>query len=984
MMNHGGFRMKRCMGIAAWLLLALLYAPMIFAQNTIQVGSVETGAFPVISADVVVRQSGVIIRSTDSSNFTLKEDGFMQAPLQLVHPVATKNFNLVIVLGIGSTMSAGDVAFAKGLANRLVDRMDGVLDEVGVITYDDNPFEQQQMTAIKPVLHSRIDAITPSGRGNYLWDGGYSGLTYLLNNSIHPSRSVLILSNGRNDGGSRNVQQVVDLAKTTNIKVHCYGINAVNNDAEMKFLCQESGGTYWTNTDVMVQQFIDELNGTPEASTLSYTSNNVCRDGEDRSLNVQVKLASDSVNTTNTFPLTANASGNVTVTLKTDTATVVSGKTKNVALMLTPPVQNQRLYGGTITLSFDTSKLQLQGVETAGHLTAGMNASVAMEATGAVITLAGTVALNGGSTLAMLTFMGGTVQANTNVQVQIAGTDFDRGCLAIQPGSARITVRPQSASMSTKSQPFVFNWDDTNNRYNPDPATVTVEVTNNGDLPLSGISAEMAESNDVRIAYGGSRTVQLVPSTLQPGDKGIATWLVQALPHGSETTAQVDVQFTSTEGTSAQQRLFMNIKAASSAVVLHNEVDDIAVVGGVYTPDPAEVRAEVVSAGTGDSPSGDVTIVLPTGVTLDGGPTTQSFASMPRGASTTLRWPLRYPRPSVQTDYAILLIRTAAGHANDTSHVTLTVPVLTSALLDVTCSMTPDGVDSTVTEVTYAVTVRNTGNANAVNVAASLILPVGFVFASGEVAAKAVADPLAPGADGTVNWKLVPVVRQYCEDEAITVGVLVNQTGGASAQCGAPVTFLATNNLLPEIRTVTPVALDTMRTDSNISFDVDAFDTERSVLKYEWFVNGASEGSDARAFDRTFTTEGDYTVRVDIYDACTANGGQAVSHTWQVYIYNTTGITNPAAASDLAIVGNYPNPFNPGTVIEYRLPEAGSDLRLEVLDASGRLMRTLVSGSQTGGTHRITFDAAALPSGSYLVRLTAGGAVRTHRIMLVK
>lgn len=976
--------MKRCMGIAAWLLVALLYAPMVSAQNTIQVGNVETGSFPDITADVVVRQGGVIIRSTDSSNFTVKEDGFLQSPLHLVHPVATKNFNLSIVIGVGSTMTAADVGFAAGLAARLVDRMDGLLDQAAIITYDGNAFDQQAMTHIKPFLTGVLGNLTPTGGANHAWDGAYYGVSYLLNNSIHTSRTVLMLSNGKADGGTRDVQQVIDLAKAGGVKVHCFGVNAASSDAQMRQLCQETGGTYWTNTDVMVQQLIDELNGTPEASTLSYRSNNVCRDGEDRSLNVQVKLASDSVNTTETFPLAANASGNVTVTLKTDTATVVSGKTKNVALLLTPPVQNQRLYGGTITLSFDTSKLQLQSAATAGHLAAGMNAAVAMDATGAVITLSGAVTLNGGGTLAMLTFVGGTVTANTDVQVLIAGTDLDRGCLSVQPASARITVRPQSASMSTKSQPFVFNWDDANKRYNPDPATVTVEVTNDGDLPLSGITAVMAQSNDVRIAYGGSRTVQLVPSTLQPGDKGIATWLVQALPHGSETTAQVDVQFTTTEGTSAQQRLFMNIKAASSAVVLHNEVDDITVVGGVYTPDPAEVRAEVVSAGTGDSPSGDVTIVLPTGVTLDGGPTTQAFASMPRGASTTLRWPLRYPRPSVQTDYPILLVRSAAGYANDTSHVTLTVPVLTSAQLDVTCSMTPDAIDSTVTELTYSVTVRNTGNANAVNVAASVILPIGFTFASGEAAAKAVADPLAAGADGTVTWKIVPVVRQYCVEETVNVGVLVNQTGGASAQCGAPVTFLATSNLLPEIRTVTPVTLDTMRTDSNISFDVDAFDSERSVLKYEWFVNGMSEGSDARAFDRTFTTEGDYTVRVDIYDACTANGGQAVSHTWQVYIYNTTGITNPAAASDLAIVGNYPNPFNPGTVIEYRLPEAGSTVRLEVLNASGLLMRTLVSGNQTGGTHRISFDAASLPSGSYLVRLTAGGAVRTHRIMLVK
>ena len=99
---------------------------------------------------------------------------------------------------------------------------------------------------------------------------------------------------------------------------------------------------------------------------------------------------------------------------------------------------------------------------------------------------------------------------------------------------------------------------------------------------------------------------------------------------------------------------------------------------------------------------------------------------------------------------------------------------------------------------------------------------------------------------------------------------------------------------------------------------------------------------------------------------------------------NSTGIESPAFVRDLAILGNYPNPFNPGTVIEYRLPEGRHDVRLDVMDAAGQLVRSLVSGSMEGGTHRVSFNADGLPSGSYVLRLVAGGTVRMHRMVLVK
>ncbi len=80
---------------------------------------------------------------------------------------------------------------------------------------------------------------------------------------------------------------------------------------------------------------------------------------------------------------------------------------------------------------------------------------------------------------------------------------------------------------------------------------------------------------------------------------------------------------------------------------------------------------------------------------------------------------------------------------------------------------------------------------------------------------------------------------------------------------------------------------------------------------------------------------------------------------------------------------NFPNPFNPSTVISYQLP-ANTLVTLKVYDELGRLVRTLVNDRQTAGTHSVTFNASNLSSGVYFYRLTAGSYVQTKKLMLLK
>src|SRR5690606_8680081 len=90
-----------------------------------------------------------------------------------------------------------------------------------------------------------------------------------------------------------------------------------------------------------------------------------------------------------------------------------------------------------------------------------------------------------------------------------------------------------------------------------------------------------------------------------------------------------------------------------------------------------------------------------------------------------------------------------------------------------------------------------------------------------------------------------------------------------------------------------------------------------------------------------------------------------------------------AVPTAFSLSQNYPNPFASRTVIEYGLPEA-SHVKVEVFDASGRHVATLVDAEQGAGYHTARWEASGVASGVYLYRIQAGEHVRTLKMVLLQ
>ncbi|HGY54294.1 MAG TPA: T9SS type A sorting domain-containing protein [Caldithrix abyssi] len=83
------------------------------------------------------------------------------------------------------------------------------------------------------------------------------------------------------------------------------------------------------------------------------------------------------------------------------------------------------------------------------------------------------------------------------------------------------------------------------------------------------------------------------------------------------------------------------------------------------------------------------------------------------------------------------------------------------------------------------------------------------------------------------------------------------------------------------------------------------------------------------------------------------------------------------------LYANYPNPFNPSTIIAYDLSRAGV-VRLRVYNVLGQLIKELVNTRQQAGHYKVEFEAEGLSSGVYFYELKADNFLRVKKMLLVR
>mgnify|MGYP001303531111 CR=1 FL=1 len=97
---------------------------------------------------------------------------------------------------------------------------------------------------------------------------------------------------------------------------------------------------------------------------------------------------------------------------------------------------------------------------------------------------------------------------------------------------------------------------------------------------------------------------------------------------------------------------------------------------------------------------------------------------------------------------------------------------------------------------------------------------------------------------------------------------------------------------------------------------------------------------------------------------------------------------DPTSPIAFSLSENYPNPFNPTTTIDFSIAEPGM-VNLSIFDASGRLVRNLVSENKNVGSYSATWDGTTdsgvnASTGMYFYTIETESFVETKKMMLVK
>lgn len=115
---------------------------------------------------------------------------------------------------------------------------------------------------------------------------------------------------------------------------------------------------------------------------------------------------------------------------------------------------------------------------------------------------------------------------------------------------------------------------------------------------------------------------------------------------------------------------------------------------------------------------------------------------------------------------------------------------------------------------------------------------------------------------------------------------------------------------------------------------------------------------------------------------------KASTKQYQVSFYQSG--CNPDAVDEAStipnkflLVTNYPNPFNPNTIIRYMIP-VKSHVLLSIHNLAGQHIVTLVDGQKPAGVYDINYSATHLSSGIYICRLIVGGSAISSKMILIK
>lgn len=174
---------------------------------------------------------------------------------------------------------------------------------------------------------------------------------------------------------------------------------------------------------------------------------------------------------------------------------------------------------------------------------------------------------------------------------------------------------------------------------------------------------------------------------------------------------------------------------------------------------------------------------------------------------------------------------------------------------------------------------------------------------------------------------------------------------------------------------------------NNYGYFVERGKNDSTVFEQIGFMEGHGTSYSPKDYvytDTSLTESGTYYYRLMQVDT---DGNIEYTHITHSDIVTTVEIEHQENQFDYKLKQNFPNPFNPATIISFSLAKE-SDVQLIVYDITGREVQKLINSRMSAGPHNKIFDASSacggLSSGIYFYSLITENYRFTKKMILQK
>ncbi len=284
-----------------FLLLALMICalPTARAQLVLSVDSVDASQFPTIRLVVHVTLNGLAYSPLRVTDYTLSEDG-RSLPVTAgfcQDSITRPPLSVLMIIDRSNSMGpwpwgSNAIVAARQAAADFVGRL-AAQDEGAVLVFNQTSDVAQNWTTDKPLLASRINAITTTG-GTALWDALIRGASMITPRSGR--QVVVVLTDGRDESSSASFSAVLSSYSGKPITVYAIGLGSSINDTELRSLAQATGGRYYrapssSDLDAIYREISQQVTSTGICE-LHYRSPVDCLDGGLHTIRVTVTTPS--------------------------------------------------------------------------------------------------------------------------------------------------------------------------------------------------------------------------------------------------------------------------------------------------------------------------------------------------------------------------------------------------------------------------------------------------------------------------------------------------------------------------------------------------------------------------------------------------------------------------------------------------------------------------------------------------------------------